>query len=122
MNDRRKRVSAKKPRIGLTDKDLERLFEIHATDSAAVLARRTELPYLLIYNIVHRRVMSVSHRHYMTLYGRPAPQRVTLKVDGELFMLLHQSTFVFSEVKGCPSPCFAHGFPALVESLAEGFS
>ncbi|WP_372678075.1 hypothetical protein [Desulfosarcina sp.] len=85
MNDRRQPVSAKKPRIGLTDKDLERLFEIHGTDSAAVLARRTKLPYLLIYNIVHRRVMSVSHRHYAALYGRPAPQQAALKVDGAAF-------------------------------------
>ncbi|MEE4114043.1 MAG: hypothetical protein V2I40_14585 [Desulfobacteraceae bacterium] len=85
MNDRRKRVSARKPRIGLTDRDLEHLFEIHGTDSAAVLARRTGLPYLLIYNIVHRRVMSVSYRHFMTLYGRPAPQQAALKVDGAPF-------------------------------------
>jgi hypothetical protein len=97
MNDRRKRVSAKKPRIGLTDKDLERLFEIHATHSAAVLARRTGLPYLLIYNIVHRRVMSVSHRHYMTLYGRPAPQQVTLKVDGELFRAMAELWLFLNE-------------------------
>lgn len=85
MNDRRNRVSAKKPRIGLTDRDIEHLFEIHGTDSAAVLARRTGLPYLLVYNIVHRRVMSVSYRHFMTLYGRPAPQQVALKVDGAAF-------------------------------------
>ena len=85
MNDRRNRLSAKKPRIGLTDRDLECLFETHGTFSAAVLARRTGLPYLLIYNIVHRRVMSVSHRHYMLLYGRPAPQQAALKVDGAGF-------------------------------------
>ena len=85
MEDRRKRVRAKKPRIRLTDRDLELLFEIHGTDSAAVLARRTGLPYLLTYNIVHRRVMSVSHRHYMLLYGIPAPQQAALKVDGAAF-------------------------------------
>ena len=85
MTDRRNRLRAKKPRIGLSDRDLEHLFEIHGTDSAAVLARRTGLPYLLIYNLIHRRVMSVSHRHYVTLYGRPAPRQVALKVDGAVF-------------------------------------
>ena len=97
MNVRQKRVSAKKPRIGLTDEDLKRLFEIHATDSAAVLARRTGLPYLLIYNIVNRRVMSVSHRHYMTLYGRPAPQQMTLKVDGEPFRAMAELWLFLNE-------------------------
>ncbi|MBR9987267.1 MAG: hypothetical protein KFF68_15295 [Desulfosarcina sp.] len=85
MNDRRNRAKVKKPRIVLANRDLEHLFEIHGTESAAVLARRTGLPYLLIYNLVHRRTMSLSHRHYVSLFGQPAPWQVALKVDGAAF-------------------------------------
>jgi hypothetical protein len=85
VKGRQNRKRAKKPRIGLTDKDINRLFEIHGTQSAAVLAKQMGLPYLLIYNIVNRRVLSVSNRHYQILYGTTAPQQDSLKVDGALF-------------------------------------
>ena len=85
MNDRYNRKSAKKPRIGLTDRDIKHLFGINGSHSAAVLAKRTGLPYLLIYNILNRRVLSVSNRHYQTLFGRPAPHQDPLKVDGAVF-------------------------------------
>lgn len=85
MNTNRFRTRTKKPRIFLSERDLDRLFEINATQSVARLAERTGLPYMLIYNIVHRRVRSVSHRHYTMLFGSPAPAQVPLKVDGKRF-------------------------------------
>jgi hypothetical protein len=85
MNDDLRRKSTKETRIGLSERDINRLFETHGTHSPAVMARRTKLPYLLIYNIVNRRVKSVSNRHYRMLYGKSAPQQDPLKVDGTLF-------------------------------------
>lgn len=74
-----------KPRIGLSENDIKRLFRVNTTQSVSVLAKRTGLPYILIYNIVHRRVRSVSHRHYTMLFGSPPPAQAPLKVDGQMF-------------------------------------
>ena len=40
---------------------------------------------MLVYNVVHGRVKSVSDRHYRTLFGEPPPHRRPKKVDGGLF-------------------------------------
>ena len=85
MTDRRTTKRVRKPRITLTEKDLQHLFDIHATDSPAALAKRTGLPYMLVYNVVHGRVASVSNRHYQLLFGTEAPPRAALKVDGDAF-------------------------------------
>jgi hypothetical protein len=85
MDKRRSRKRVKKPRIGLTDRDLKRLYEINGTQSAAGLAKQTGLPYLLVYNIVNRRVLSVSNRHYQVLFKGAAPLQDPLKVDGTAF-------------------------------------
>lgn len=74
-----------KPRIELTDADLERLCEIHSGKSAHALAKRSGLPYLLVYNIVHKRVKTVSDRHYRKLFGEPPPPRRPKRVDGDRF-------------------------------------
>lgn len=88
MNEIRKRNVRKKPRIDLTQRDLGHLFTIHGTRSSSLLAMRTRLPYMQIYNIVHRRVRSVSNRHYLKLFGKPAPPQNPSKVDGTLFRAL----------------------------------
>lgn len=75
----------KKPRIQLTDQDLRHLFEIRGTRSVPVLARSTGLPYLLVYNVVHRRVKSISDRYYRVLFGQVPPPRKPEKVDGAAF-------------------------------------
>ena len=85
MDSNRHRKYAIKPRIGLSENDIKRLFRFNATRSVPVLAKRTGLPYILIYNIVHRRVRSVSHRHYTMLFGSPPPAQAPLKVDGQTF-------------------------------------
>jgi hypothetical protein len=96
MTDRRPSKRVRKPRITLTKRDLRHLFEAHATHSPAVLAKRTGLPYMLVYNVVHGRVASVSNRHYQLLFGGEASPRAALKVDGgafralaELWLFLH---------------------------------
>ena len=85
MDKNRIRKRFKKPRVTLTKRDLNRLFEKHGTRSAADLAKRSGLPYLLVYNVINRRVASVSNRHFKMLFGRPAPRLESLKVDGILF-------------------------------------
>ena len=99
MTDRRTTKRVRKPRVTLTEKDLQHLFDIHETDSPAALAKRTGLPYMLVYNVVHGRVASVSNRHYQLLFGSEAPPRAALKVDGdaframaELWLFLHDET------------------------------
>jgi len=82
------RAASKKPRVGLTDKDIDSLFEIHGTKAIADLSKRTGLSYLQIYNLVHRRVFSVSNRHYRMLFRKPAPPRAALKIDGTFFRAL----------------------------------
>ncbi|MGD8703305.1 MAG: hypothetical protein PVH26_12790, partial [Desulfosarcina sp.] len=83
VESERKRKRLKKPRVDISEKDLKRLFEIHGTASPAVLAKRTGLPYMLVYNIAKGRVDTVSNRHYTMLYGSAAPPREALKVDGD---------------------------------------
>ena len=54
----------KKPRIELTGQDLRHFSDTILTQSVPALVKRTGLSYMLIYNIVHRRVSSISDRHY----------------------------------------------------------
>lgn len=85
MNAKPTRSKRKKPRISLTERAIAELYAIHGTRSAAQLAKRTGLPYLQIYNVVHGRVRSVSNRIYLQLFGKPPPLQDPLKVDGTLF-------------------------------------
>jgi hypothetical protein len=85
MNTNLNRNIAPKPRITLSGTDLDRLFQVNGTQSVPVLAKRTGVSYMLIYNIVHRRVRSVSYRHYTRLFGGPPPAQAPLKVDGRIF-------------------------------------
>jgi hypothetical protein len=85
MNARHTKKIRKRPRIFLTERAIADLYMIHGTQSAAKLAKQTGLPYMQIYNIVHRRVRSVSSRNYLQLFGEPPPVQDALKVDGELF-------------------------------------
>lgn len=81
------RISArvKKPRVPIAQNDLEQLFTIYSTDSSSELAKRSGLSYLLIYNVLHGRVKTVSNRHYVKLFGKSAPRQAPMKVDGTLF-------------------------------------
>jgi len=82
-SDNRKRIP--KPRVEITDRDIAHLFDIHATRSVGVMAKRSGLPYLLVYNIVHGRVKTVSDRHFQLLFGEHPPAREPRRVDGGTF-------------------------------------
>lgn len=75
----------KKPRVPLTDQDLDHLTEIHNGRDVPTLVKRTSLPYMIVYNVVHGRVKSLSDRHYRKLFGEPPPHRQLKKVDGIQF-------------------------------------
>lgn len=85
MEKKQPKKRIRKPRVEWTQRDLKRLSRMHATHSPSNLAKVTGLPYMLIYNLVHGRVKSISNRHYLTLFGRAAPPREALKVDGAVF-------------------------------------
>jgi hypothetical protein len=79
------RKAVKPARVVLTDPLWKHLIEDIMGDSVAELAGRTGLPYLLIYNIVHKRIKSVSARHYRIIFGEAPPVQKHVKIDGTLF-------------------------------------
>lgn len=85
MTDHRNHTGVKRPRVTIGDRDIDNLLNLNGSESVAALAKRTGLPYMLVYNIVNRRVLSISHRHYQMLFGQPVPLQDTLRVDGKRF-------------------------------------
>jgi hypothetical protein len=75
----------KPPRVVLTDPLRRQLMEKIRGDSISGLARRTGLPYLLIYNIVRQRIKSLSARHFRLIFGQSPPVQVQRKTDGTHF-------------------------------------
>jgi hypothetical protein len=75
----------KKPRIKLTDEDLRHLSDIRGERSVPALVKQSGLPYMLVYNIVHGRVKTISDRHYRMLFSEVPPHRVPKKIDGAAF-------------------------------------
>ena len=84
-NANRTRRKKQRPRIFLTEMDLKRLFQINTSQSASSIAKRSGLPYMLVYNVIHGRVRSVSHRHYTLLFGGPPPPQAPIRIDGQRF-------------------------------------
>jgi hypothetical protein len=74
-----------KARVVLTDRLWKHLVDDILKDSVPELARRSGLPYLLVYNIVHKRVKSLSARHYRMLFGESPPLQNQEKTDGTRF-------------------------------------
>jgi hypothetical protein len=70
------------PYIGVTAQDADRLLK---GTSIADLAKRTGLSYMLIYNIAHGRVKTITIRNYRILFGPPPPDRRPRKIDGSRF-------------------------------------
>ena len=85
MTDHRTRMRVQKPRIELTDRDLQRFSDTILSQSIPALVKRTGLSYMLIYNVTHRRVKSISDRHYRILFGEAPPAREARKVHGSVF-------------------------------------
>jgi hypothetical protein len=75
----------KKPRVPIGDRDLQHLAKIHGGNDIPTLVKRSGLPYMVVYNVVHGRVRSVSDRHYRMLFGEPPPLRPPGKVHGGMF-------------------------------------
>ena len=85
MTNHRDRKRVRKPRIEITNQDLKRLFEIRKTMSVLELSKCSELPYMLVYNVVHKRVKTISDRHYRALFGQAPQPQEPQKVDGADF-------------------------------------
>lgn len=64
---------------------MARLTEKIKGQTVSDMAKRTGLPYLLIYNIIHRRVKSLSARHYRIIFGESPPVQNQKKTDGRHF-------------------------------------
>jgi len=78
-------MRVQKPRIELTDRDLQRFSDTMLSQSIPALVKRTGLSYMLIYNVMHRRVGSISDQDYRILFGEAPPAREAKKVHGSVF-------------------------------------
>jgi hypothetical protein len=72
-------------RIPLSDRLAERFGDKVFHVPVSWTAKRTGLPYLLVYNIVHRRVKTISASHYRILFQEAPSPAGALKVDGAFF-------------------------------------
>ena len=78
-------IRVKPQRIALTEQIHHHLLNHVYKGSVPELAKRTRLPYALVYNIIYKPVKSISARHYRMLSGESPPLQETLKVDGVFF-------------------------------------
>lgn len=85
MNSRQNQKTVVNRRVDLTDDIYHRLLKQIRDASVPRLAKRTGLPYLLIYNLAHRRVRSLSARHYRIIFGDDPPAQAQKKTDGTHF-------------------------------------
>ena len=83
------------PRVELTDEFKDRLGALrHRVPEAA---RRSGLPYLMVYNIVHGRVRSISALNYRKLFQEDPPHQEPGKVDGTFFRKMVRLWLFLSE-------------------------
>jgi hypothetical protein len=85
MTNNRTKKKVTPPRVELTEQDLRRFSDTILSQPIPALVKRTGLPYRLVYNVAHRRVKSITERHYRILFGEPPPVREPKKVDGFVF-------------------------------------
>jgi len=85
MNSRPNQKPVLLPRVKLTEHLVNHLTEDIMGSSVGALAKRTGLAYLLIYNIAHRRVKSLSARNYRIIFGETPPRQEQKKMDGTHF-------------------------------------
>lgn len=85
MTDHWKKMRGKIHRIEITDEMRMRLAKDNGQLTITDLARRSGLPYGLVYNIVHKRVNSISVRHFRRLFQTSVPQQHPEKVEGAYF-------------------------------------
>ncbi len=85
MMDSQNKRFIRPPRIKLTEDIYAHFFEDIYQGSVTELRKRTGLSYRLIYNIVNKRVKSISAREYRVLFGELPPIENLQKVDGTFF-------------------------------------
>jgi len=85
------------PRIELTDHDMQRFSDTILSQSIPTLAKRTGLSYMLIYNIVRRRVKTISDRQYRILFGEAPPARPAKKVHGSVFRTMVELWLILND-------------------------
>lgn len=85
MTDHWKKMRGKPRRIEITDEMRMHLSKDNEQITLTDLARRSGLPYGVVYNIVHKRVNSISVRHFRKLFQTSVPQKLPEKVDGTYF-------------------------------------
>lgn len=85
MENTLKKKRLKPPRVQLTDRILEHLKAKYAGRSPSELAKRSGLSYGLVYNIVNKRVRTISALHYRMLFQESAPPQKQQRVDGAHF-------------------------------------
>jgi hypothetical protein len=85
MKDHHQKKRVKPPRVELTDRILSHLKLKYPGTSIADLVERSGLPYGLVYNIVNKRVRTISALHYRMLFQESAPPQKQQRVDGAHF-------------------------------------
>jgi hypothetical protein len=85
MNTRNPEKRFLSPRVKLTETMLTRLNEMMTGTSVAEMAERTGLPYLMIYNLVRKRVRTLSTRNYRIIFGESPPPQKQTRTDGARF-------------------------------------
>lgn len=85
MNSVSSRKPKVPPRIKLTDQIKERFTDRVFNRSVGDIVKRTGLPYMLVYNVVHRRVKSISQRNFRLIFQEEPPLQTPRKVDGRTF-------------------------------------
>ncbi len=85
MNEYQKKIQVVPRTVRPTEKNLA--FLQNEVDAASVssVARRAGLPYLLVYNVVHGRVNTLSALNYRKLFRQEPPRDALFKVDGAYF-------------------------------------
>ena len=93
MNQRMK-MKVIKPRIELTDHDMQRFSDTILSQSIPTLVKKTGLSYMLIYNIVRRRVKTILEGNSLeiekikeNIYGGKLDYIRYSEVEEELYFL-----------------------------------
>jgi len=80
-----KRLKSITSRIPLTEKIQDDFHKNVFRGSVSKLSRQKGLPYDLIYNLVNKRVKSITLREYRFLFGKEPPRQDSKRVDGTYF-------------------------------------
>jgi hypothetical protein len=72
-------------RIESSREVMEEFFRNIFKGEVSALSAEKDLPYGLIYNLVHARIHSLSAADYRRIFGQEPPQEKTLRVDGAYF-------------------------------------